>query len=319
MSIQSCTCTNPKLGDMGRANCTIEMRVVAFPIFFPRFKADGTRNTIDLTSGTLGADIQAKIAASTAALERLYPFPRIEEPTWDRTDTGYDTASSTQRYKVYGLGGVYTFAFQTWGKDSSFQQMREALKFGCTEIDMVLATVDGNLWGILDNPTDTDLRGYELNTETFDSFYTFATSTTVSKGMFSVDLDNVECVENSYAILASEMTDTGGVKSTSLAPNQAAFQTLTSPSNTTLQTVVQTTGGSAVERDTVDGLAPASSAAAFTVYDETADAAIVPTTAVESPDGTYLITVPAMTATNIIRVEVTAAGFDVDNATVAAS
>ena len=184
MAIQSCSCENPAFGDMGRAKCSIEMRVVAFPIFVPRFKEDGTRNTIDLTSATLGADIQGMISASLPARERLYPFTRVEEPTWERTDTVYDTASSTQKYKVYGVGGVYTFMFQTWGKDSSFQQMREALKFGCSDLDMFLATADGNMWGILENLTDTEIRGYELNTETYDSFFSFETSTTVSKGMF---------------------------------------------------------------------------------------------------------------------------------------
>lgn len=314
MSIQSCTCTDPKFGDMGRANCTIEMRVVAFPIFFPRFKADGSRNTIDLTSPTLGADIQNRIAASTAVLERFYPFPRVEEPTWDRTDTGYDTASSTQRYKVYGLGGVYTFAFQTWGKDASFQQMREALKFGCSEIDMALATVDGNLWGILDNPTDTTMRGYELNTETFDSFYGFATATTVAKGMFSVDLDNVECVENSYAILAQEMIDTGGVKSTSLRPNQRGIQTLTALLSTEIQTYVFTSGGSAGDRDEIVSLLTAN----FEVFNETTQLAVA-ATAVETTPGTYTLTIAAQTATDVLRVSVIdAAGYDVDANTVAA-
>jgi hypothetical protein len=311
MSIVSCTCANPAFGRMGRDNCPIEMRVVAFPIFFPRFKADGTRNTINLASVTLGSDVQALIAASTATLERLYPFPRVEEPTWSRTETGYETASSTQKYKVFGLGGVYTFSFQTWGKDASFQQMREALNFGCSDLDMLLATVDGNLWGVKDSRTDTVLRGYELNTETFDSYVEFANATTVAKGMFSVDLDNVETVENSYAILADEMIDTGGVKSTSLSPLIGAYQTGSAVTNTTCQSIVFTGGGSAGDATDVVGLLVAD----FTVENTDVPAGDTAVSLVESPDGTYVITTSAMTATENYKITCTKAGYDIADGT----
>jgi hypothetical protein len=296
---------------MGRDKCAIEMRVVAFPIFFPRFKGDGTRNTIDLASATLGADIQALISASTATLERLYPFPRVEEPKWSRTDTVFETASSTQKYKVFGLGGVYTFAFQTWGKDASFQQMREALNFGCSDLDMLLATVDGNLWGIKDSRTDTILRGYELNTETYDSYVEFANATTVAKGMFSVDLDNVECVENSYAILPDEMISTGGVKSTSLSPIVGAYQTATAVTNTTCQTIVFTGGGSAGNATDITALVVGD----FTVENTDVPAGNTAVSLVESPSGTYVITTSAMTATENYKVTCTKAGYDIADGT----
>ncbi len=311
MAIFSCTCDDPTFGRMGRDNCAIEMRTVAFPIFFPRFKADGTRNTIDTTSATLGADIQGLIAASTATLNRLYPFPRVEEPTWSRTDTGFETASSTQKYKVFGLGGVYTFAFQTWGKDASFQQMREALNFGCTDIDMLLATVDGNLWGIKDEITDTILRGYELNTETYDSYVEFANATTVAKGMFTVDLDNTEIVENSYAILSSEMIDTGGVKSTALSPVIAGYQTGSAVTNTTCQSVVFTAGGSAGNAVDITGLL----AADFTVENTDVPAGDTVVSLVESPNGTYVITTSAMTAAENYKITCTRAGYDIADGT----
>ena len=78
-----CSCDNPAFANLGRPNCVIEMKAVAFPIIVPRFKADGTRNTIDLTSATLGADIKALIQTSTALMERLYPFPRMENITFE--------------------------------------------------------------------------------------------------------------------------------------------------------------------------------------------------------------------------------------------
>ena len=311
MGILSCDCDDPRFGSMGGDPCRNEMHSPAFPIFFPRFKADGSRNTFDLTSPSLGADIQASINAATPVLERLYPFPRIEEPTFDRTEDGFDTASSTQKYRVYGLGGVYTFAFQLWGKDASFQQMRAALNFGCSDIDMLIATIDGSLWGIKDQITDTVLRGYELNVETYTSFVAFATATTVPKGMFSIDLDNVECVENSYPILANEMVDTGGVKSTSLRPNIQAYQTATAVTNTTCQSVVFTGGGSAGNAGKVLFL----TAGDFTVENTDVPAGDIIISALETSPGTYLITTSAMTATENYKITCNKAGYDVVDGT----
>ena len=244
MSIFSCDCNVPAFPSLGRGNCVIEMRTMAFPILVPRFKADGSRNTINLASATLGADIAALIAPTTASQERLYPFPRVEEPTFERTETVYDTASSTRKYKVFGVGGVYTVAFQLWGKSAVNAIMRELEKIGCSDVDMYMATVDGNLWGIKDSQTDTIIRGVEVNAETFDSFKSFPTSTTVEKAMIDFDLENTENVNNFYAITADELIDSGGLRSTALVPNIAGYITGAALTNTTSSAVVYESLGS---------------------------------------------------------------------------
>jgi hypothetical protein len=311
MSSGICSCAAPTFGNMGRVNCVIEMTTVAFPIVVPRFKADGTRNTIDTASATMGADIQELLLASLDPESRLYPFPRVENVTWDRTETVFDTAPSTRKFRVDGVGGVYTFAFETWAKSAVFQIMREAKKFGCSEFDVFLVTIDGNMWGIKDAVTDTVLRGYEVSAETFDSFVTFATDTTVAKGMFKMDLDNVECVENSYAILASEMIDTGGVKATALRANVSGLQTATAVTNTTCQTIVFTGFGSAGDRDDVTNLLIAD----FTVENTDIPAGDISISRVESPEGTYVITTSAMTAAENHKVTCVKAGFDIADGT----
>lgn len=313
MSTGICSCASPTFGNMGRVNCVIEQRTMAFPIIVPRFKADGTRNVIDTSSATLGADIQALLLATLDAESRMYPFPRVENVAWNRTDTVFDTAPSTRKFKVFGVGGVFTISFETWAKDAVFQIMREAKKFGCSEFDMYIATIDGNLWGIKDDVTDTDLRGYEISAETFDSFVAFATDTTVQKGMFSMDLDNAECVENSYAILADEMIDTGGVKSTSLSANVSGQQTATAVTNTTCQTIVFTGFGSAGDRDDVTNLVVAD----FTVENTDTPAGDILTgvALTESPNGTYLLTTTAMTASDNYKITCTRAGYDIADGT----
>jgi len=311
MSSGICSCASPTFGNMGRPNCVIEMKTMAFPIIVPRYDVNGTRNTIDSTSPTLGADIQALLLSSLDAQARIYPFPRVENAVWERTDTVYDTAPSTRKYKIDGVGGVYSLSFETWAKDAVFQIMREALKFGCSDFDFYIATTDGNLWGIKDDVDDTTVRGYEVSAETFDSFVAFATDTTVQKGMFSFDLDNAECVENSYAITAAEMINTGGVKSTSLAPNQSAYQTSTAVSNTVVSNVVYTGFGSAGDREDVVGLL----ASDFTVISDTTPAGDIVDSLVESPNGTYAITTTAMVASETYRITCTKAGYDVADTT----
>ncbi len=314
MAIFSCDCTNPAFGNTGRPNCVIEMRVMAFPILVPRFDANGDRNTIDVTSATLGQDIEDLINASvtTAAQERIYPLPRVEEPTWDRTETVYDTASSTRKFKVFGVGGVYTLAFQLWGKDAVNAIIRELKKFGCSDIDMYIATVDGNLWGIKDDKTDTIIRGVELNTETYDVFKTFATSTTVEKTMVSVDLENTESVEDFYAITSEEMISTGGVKSTSLRANLAGCQTLSVIDVTHTQSVVFSSFGSAGSRDAIEGLL----AANFTLFNITSDTAVAVVGVTETSAGTYSVEYADLDVTpgDDLRVSVVKNGLVVEDA-----
>lgn len=310
MSEVICSCGNPSMPNLGRPDCVIEMKALAFPIIVPRYKADGTtRNTIDLSSPTIGQDIRDLIATSTALLDRIYPFPRCENITFERSDTVYETAPSTRKYKIAGVGGVRTFKFETWGKDAVHQILRELKKIGCSDVDFYLADVGGSFWGIKDNVADTVIRGYEMATETFDAFKEYATDTTTQKIMINWDLNNAECEENSYAITSEEL----GYSATTLRGNVSGFQTVTPLTNTTLTTVVFNGFGSAYDRDAIVGLLSAN----FTVEntDVPAGDLVIPPV-VENPDGTYTITTSAQTAGENHKVSViNAQGYDVADGT----
>lgn len=307
-----CSCENPAFPRLGRPNCVIEMRAVAFAIFVPRFKADGTRNTIDLSSATLGADIQGLIAASNAILERLYPTPRFENVTFERTETVYETAPSTRKVKIPGVGGVRTFKAETWSKDAVHQILRELKSVGCSDIDVYLGTVDGNLWGIIDDITTAEMRGYEMATETFDAFKEYATDTTTQKIMISWDFDNAECEENAYAITAEEMIATGGVKSTSLDPLIGATTTAVALTTTTAQVDVKTGFGSGAAAGSVVGLLTAN----FVANNLTTPGVVAVTSVPGAEDGEYILTFAAQATNDIIQVDViNVAGYDVASTT----
>ena len=300
-----CSCGNPSMPNLGRPDCVIEMKALAFPVIVPRYKADGTtRNSLDLTSPTLGADIKALIQTSTALLERIYPFPRCENITFERTETVYETAPSTRKYKIAGVGGVRTFKFETWGKDAVHQILRELKKIGCTDVDFYLADVGGSLWGIKDNELDTVMRGYEMATETYDAFKEYATDTTTQKTMVSWDLNNAECEENSYAITSEEL----GYSATTLRGNVSGMQIVTPLTNTTLTSEVVDGFGSAGVRDHIVGLVQAN----FTVENVDVPAGDTVLTVNENPDGTYTITTSAQTVGENYKVTViNASGYDV--------
>lgn len=249
MSAGICSCESPSFGNMNRPNCVIEQRALAFPVFVPRFKADGTRNTIDVASATVGADIQALINAADP-LNRIYPMPRVENATFERTDTVYETAPSTRKYKIEGVGGVRTFNMELWGKDAVSAMLRELKKFGCSDIDMFYVDVAGNFWGIKDNVTDTLMRGYEVSAETFDAFREYATDTTTSKIMVSFDLDNQECEENSYAITSEEL----GYKANTLVGLFTGYLTLAELVDGTVTMDAFTAYGTANSRYDIVGL-----------------------------------------------------------------
>jgi hypothetical protein len=304
-----CSCGNPSMPNLGRPDCVIEMKALAFPIIVPRYKADGTtRNTLDLTSPTLGADIQALIQTSTALLSRIYPFPRCENITFERTDTIYETAPSTRKYKIQGVGGVRTFKFETWGKDAVHQILRELKKIGCSDVDFFLADVGGALWGIKDNELDTVMRGYEMATETYDAFKEYATDTTTQKVMISWDLNNAECEENSYAITSEEL----GYSATSLRGNISGMQIVTPLTNTTLTSEVVDGFGSASVRDHIVGLLQTN----FTVENTDVPAGDIVSGVIENPDGTYTISTSAQSVGENHKVTViNASGYDVANGT----
>lgn len=307
MSAEICSCESPSFGNMNRPNCVIEQRALAFPAFMPRFKADGTRNTINVASATVGTDVQALLNAADP-LERLYPMPRVENATFERTETVYETAASTRKYKVPGVGGVRTFKMELWGKDAVSAMLRELKKFGCSEIDMYYVDVAGNYWGIKDNVTDTAMRGYEVSAETFDAFKDYATDTTVGKIMVSFDLDNQECEENSYAVTSEEL----GYAANTLKGLFTGLLTLQDLVDGTITMDAFTGYGTANNRHDILGLSTISPSIVMALYNVTTSTAMTAPTGfapVIGVDGQYTFDyLTAEAALNdVIRLTITGA------------
>ncbi len=193
--------------------------------------------------------------------------------------------------------------------------LQELLKFGCSDLDFYLVTVDGYIWGIKDDLNDTVIRGYEMATETFDAFKDYATDTTVQKIMASWDLDNAEIEACSYAITSEEL----GYKATSLRGNISGYQTGVQTTADDFEVTVFAGFGSAGNRYDITGLLPAN----FSVYNVSQAIPVTLNTATEDPlnPGTYTLNVDGLQVdpTNIIRISATAQGYDIADVDITAT
>lgn len=250
MSTPICSCENPSFPSLGRPKCAIEMKAIAFPIIIPRYNAGGQRNTIDLTSSSLGLLVKEMISTDTTASDRMYPFPKCENASFERSETLFETAPSGRKVRIDGVGGIRTMKFELWSKDASFEILRQLSKIGCTEIDMFLVDVAGQLWGIKDDVNSNELRGYAVAVESFDSFKSYATDTTTQKAMIQFELEASEVEENSYAILPSELE----YKATTLKPLIPLNVKGTALSSSSFEAVVTDGFGSAVSPGYVTAL-----------------------------------------------------------------
>ena len=304
MATGICSCELPTFPSMGRPNCVIEMRTMAFPIIVPRFKADGvTRNELDPTSATIGTEIKALLLASVDAEARIYPFPRVEEPTFERSDSVMEEAPSGRKFRIFGQGGIYTLNFKTYAKDAVAPLLAQAERLGCSDFDFFYVSVDGNLWGQLVNGK---LRGYEADSSSYDAFKEFATDATVEKLNVMWDLDQDLALGSSYAITEEEL----GYKATTLSANIHASQTLTASTATSLICKVNDGFGAAGVTSNVTGLLSGD----FTL---TNAGVTVAATATENPagSGTYELTIVSQGG-DVVKLSILKAGYEIDDATV---
>lgn len=318
MNTGICSCEMPSFGNLGRPNCVIEQGVLFSPMFMPRYRSNGDRNTLDLSVdpmtipdsdgqtgnyATFGAYIKDRIEnVNWHPSDRFYPMPEVENATFDRTETGFETAPSTRRYKI-DTGGVRTFSMELWGKNSVAGMFRELNKYGCSEIDFAYVDIQGNMWVVKDEIKSTIVRGYAIDEETFDVFKTYATNTSKNKLMVSFDLDNQECEENSFAIIPEDL----GYKATTLTGLISAYSTSSNATLTTIVVDVNANYGKAKQAKSIKGLVDAD----FVVKDATGT--VLPHTGtVENSDGVYTITMTALlTASENYTVDTFAKGYAV--------
>ena len=301
----NCSCGG-RLGNTGIDNCVIEFMTTNNFILVSTYKADSTKNYIDISDpSTLGATVLALTQASTTALERLYPLPFAENITREKSDRTTETAASGNIYNVQD--GLRQNHMEFFGQNASFSFARELDKFGCTQLSYYSVDVAGTLEGYVDSDEPTKFYPVPMMNNSYYQVYAYATDTTIQKLMLDFNMkrnfDETQMYYLTEADLGYPATDLVG-----LIPVTVTASSITSTGVTL--TVLRPTQSAVATRPLV-GLV----AGDFSVYDVTGAAAVTVLTATETSDGVYALTYADTAGVNEFTATATKTGFAIDTVT----
>lgn len=301
----NCSCGG-RLGNTGIDNCVIEFKTTNNFILVSTYKADSTKNFIDIsTPSTVGADVLAKTQASTTALERLYPLPFAENITREKTDRTTDTAPSGNIYNVQD--GLRQNHMEFYGQNASFSFARELDKFGCTQLSYYSVDVAGTMEGYVDADEPTKFYPVPMMNNSYYQVYAYATDTTIQKLMLDFNMKRNFDETQMYYLTATDL----GYPATDLV---GLIPVTVSASNITATGVTLTVlrpSQSAVATRPLVGLV----AGDFAVYDVTGSAVVAVLTATESASGVYDLTYADTAGVNEFTATASKSGFAIETVT----
>lgn len=298
---QICVCGG-RLGATGIGNCVIQYLVTHNYIFMPTYKADGTKNFIDISDPTtLGASVLELTTTATPMLERLYPLPFAESIDRTKTDTTFETPPSGNMYRVQD--GLRQNTMEFMAENASFAFARELKQFGCTQMSYFSTDVNGTLEGYLDDSDPTKFYPKPMMKGSFDKMYMYATDTTVQKLKVQFNLQRNFDEDNTYYITANDL----GYPATELVGLIPASISVSSITSTGATFTVTENGNNALSQKPIEGLLLAD----FYLYDATSAAPVTITGLTEGNPGVYAATYSAVTGANTFEVTATAPGYDV--------
>lgn len=302
-----CSCGG-QLGNTGIDGCVIEFGTTHNFILMPLRDANGDLNFIDLTTGTVGTDIQALAQSSTDALSRIYPLPYAENVTREKAETLTETAPSGNIYPIQD--GLRSNHQEFWGKNASFRFLAELDKFGCTDLGFFSVDINGTLEGYVDD-VDNPTKFYPIPVmaNSYDAMYQYATDTTIQKLM--LDFNNERNFDEStiYYLTAADL----GYSATTLKGLIPVTMTISNITTTGATATLHRPSMSALTPKPLKGLLLAD----FSLYDNTGAASVTITGVTEGADGVYAITYADVAGANSFTLSATKTGYAIADATYA--
>ena len=296
----ACTCGG-RLGATGIDNCVIQFLTTSNFILMPLTKADGTKNFIDLSSATLGADILALTSVATAQDERIYPLPYSENVTREKAERLTESAPSGNIYNIQD--GLRSNHMEFWGKNASFRFLSELEKFGCTDLGFFSVDINGTLEGFVDDNEPTKFYPIPVMPNSYYAMYQYATDTTIQKLMLDFNVQRNFDESQIYYLTAADL----GYPATYLKGLIPASIAVSNITTTGVTATVSKNGMSALTKKPLTGLILAD----FTLFDNTGAAAVTITGVTEGADGVYAITYAAVTGANEFTLSASATGYDI--------
>lgn len=200
---QNCTCGG-RLGNTGIDNCVIEFKTTSNFVITPTYDANNDKNYIDLTTpASVGADVLAKVQATTDPLKRLYPLPYAENITRDKSERLTETPASGNIYTIQD--GVRVNHSEYYGKNANFRFAEELERFGCTALSYYAIDIAGTMEGYLDDAEPTKFYPIPMMNNSFDLMYQYATDTTIQKLMLDFNMKRNFNENQIYYLTATDL------------------------------------------------------------------------------------------------------------------
>lgn len=288
-----CNC-NVGLSNTGRPNCVPLFSVVSSLIAVPLFANDGTRNGIDLNASL---PTWSDLVNEADASKRWFPIPAFENVEMPKADSQFEEANSGRM--VFLRQGKRSFSGELWADDSTPTFLGKLQASRCVDFGVYAVDVNGNLIG---SEEDGYLYPIPVDNASWDPKFMFATDSTTQKIMLGFDFDRLFDESTMYMITVDE----AGINFTSLKgliDVDFVDVTLTTGDATV---TAQFQYGTALNKLKLKGAVVGD----FSVYNNTTAASVALASALEGPDGTYVLTFgAAQTAGDSLTISVNKTGF----------
>lgn len=303
----TCKCGDG-MGNTGLPSCVAQISYGVGIIMTPTYASDGTLNQIDLTDTLDSAYVTAAINNADAS-QRWYPVMnmknvenKISTPEFEEFD---------DKTKVEVFDGIRTFKVVVPGAPPHL--VGKLKTAACEQMSYFIVGKNGELQG--SDFVDGFLTPFKISKGSFVAQYEFPTPKTTGKIMLEFTIDFSEQDENVSYISASEFSNYSFFTINGLID---AKITVVSTGVTTAVLKVTTEYGSALTKGPVEGLLAAdfvgNTGTPSNVYDVT-DASDLAVTVVEAPAGTYTLTYPTESVSDVLRFRIKRNGILVPDAT----
>lgn len=282
-----CSCDGA-IENLGKPSCLEGLDAALYPIFFASNKQDGTANCID-ASGTLDAALFNGLFKNETAADRWLPLTGVKNYVTEAADSiteDFDDGT----FILLDDGAVSVTFVVPCNDPYKLKAKVDALR--CLKTSFMLVDRSGNLIGEADG---SNLCGRKIQDNSINTMVMPKNDSQTNKLQISFVIDKASNDRKVDWIQASDITGYDLTTTTGLL--DVNTESLTAASATELTWVASLDWGSLSSRTPAGGL----TATEIEVYNETTSSA-VPVTVVESPIGTYDLTIAAQTAADVLHV-----------------
>jgi hypothetical protein len=307
----NCSCDDITLGNTGTPSC-VSIGGVTYKLWIQnKYDSAGNRNYIDTTvaldstyfadllnAGTSGATItdSAKRIYPTQALKNVESV-RAEDITESFNDGSI--APIQQGSKTFSAITIESVSPALLGKYESFE---------CSDIQVYAIDVNGRIGG--NNDTTGQLKGLDIESNTWSPKWIDPTDTTVSKIQFDYTYSKAEQDSNLAWIEASETT----VATEDLKGIQDVACVISAPTTTGFTATLTGSYGSAVTKNSIKGMLLAD----FDCNETSPTPGAEPLSSVtESSDGVYdIVYTTPVTSADVLGLDLQKNGFEMTTAVI---